>query len=756
MKHTIFKYVAVAAVLLATAMNAEAQYNTEGGVSTYKQVTGPDTDGYYTLRLETFATGTTTVTDVSTPVDVVLVLDVSRSMSASRGTITQLSSNSTLSYNDVVNSETNYLFKRSGGQGPGQSTSYNQIFGQYYNGNYYLYIAPTGNTYYYLTANGGTVEKKDSDGNPTPPSGAASSNTADGNIVTSTNSNFYTGSSRINDLQEAVNAFIDEINKNDLYDKKGNARSSRLGNRIAIVTFASNATTVSELTSLTDNGSALKSSVNSFILAQGTNSGNGMINANDILSGIGSDRESSRVVVMFTDGTPNDQYAAIGEAYKTKNTYSASVFTVGLFDTSPDTNSATYKYMNYVSSNFPNATNYSTPGEGDTSAGYYKDASEENADLTSIFVSIAQSSAQADATVGSSTQVRDVVTNAFVLPDNVSAADVTVYKSKATGTGTGAEDEEPSWATAEDITNSVTIKIVKVDENGDPIADDDNTTTAKNKALIVEGFDYSLKDSSEGAGDGNWVGQRYKNGSWTWAGYKLIITFKVLADPEATGGETQTNMESSGVYIKNENGTYTCINNYKQPHTTLSVNIKIKKKGLRSGESATFVLMKIRPKNWVEDGDLQTNIANIEYNIIGKPKPGVNDYDGPLTAKDGSAYYKALGWKNFNKVILTNKSTTDGAEVTKMVLALDPYWVYMVREDDWGWSYTMEGDTNQVGEDGTYTTSSVEVNPFNFKNTEKTNVVKHAEAIMINHFKQGVDTENYKSSKVESFTTPTN
>lgn len=92
----------------------------------------------------------------------------------------------------------------------------------------------------------------------------------------------------------------------------------------------------------------------------------------------------------------------------------------------------------------------------------------------------------------------------------------------------------------------------------------------------------------------------------------------------------------------------------------------------------------------------------------------------------------------------------------KDVLVLDPYWVYMVLEDDWGWAYTMTGDTNQVGDEGTYTTSSVEVNPFRFHNEEKTYAVKHAEAIRINHFKsseRNADVEHTKSSKVESFTT---
>ena len=107
------------------------------------------------------------------------------------------------------------------------------------------------------------------------------------------------------------------------------------------------------------------------------------------------------------------------------------------------------------------------------------------------------------------------------------------------------------------------------------------------------------------------------------------------------------------------------------------------------------------------------------------------------------------------KVILTNKGD-DRVEVTKTMMALDPHYIYRVSEDAWGWAYKMTGA--MIG-DEIPNTSTVEVNPFTFENKDKEGVVKHAEAVTINHFDytiqtgefQGKQEEHYKSSKLKSF-----
>ena len=82
--------------------------------------------------------------------------------------------------------------------------------------------------------------------------------------------------------------------------------------------------------------------------------------------------------------------------------------------------------------------------------------------------------------------------------------------------------------------------------------------------------------------------------------------------------------------------------------------------------------------------------------------------------------------------------------------------MYKLEEDNWGFGYILDDNVKD--------TSEQETNPFVFNNTLKVTeaqwggkVVKHAEAVSINHFKGSqseAKVENYKNSKVESIPTP--
>ena len=743
----IFKFITLGIALLAgtVAANAQTTWNKEGGVATAKNVSEPDENGLYTITLETYATGESSITETGIPVDIVLVLDVSGSMSESMTSYSYTARDSQgYSYDNYPYStlyykhtDGNYYAVQTYREGNWMS-GYRDYALRYYAGNRWYYLSGTG-----VTTTRPTIYDNEDDIIWTGVLYTRSSNTQ----------------SKMDALKSAVTAFVNEVHHNSLYDTKGKLRETPLDNQISIVKFANDqyyssessieegnhrdASSDSEPSASgtnynytevlkqfkdvsTDAGvsSLLQQSqggVNAIVEGGATAAHYGLTKAKYLLDTV-KDRESTKVVVFFTDGIPglrgwdnNFANGAIDAAKDIKKAtedggYGAIVYTVGVFDNLGQNATRATNYMNYVSSNYPEAESMSAPHTG-SDQGYYQDASE--ADLTAIFKDIASSASQSDATVNASTQIRDVVSNSFILPEGASADDVTFYTMDITEDGNGWENKKtPAGVSASYKTTT-------------------GSDGVERKMLSVEGFDFTKDDIKDAEGFttrenmGNFVGERYKpDGSTFWAGRKLVIEFKVQANGQATGGSgSATNHSDSGVYVYNpDTDTYTNINSYPVPHTTLPMIIKIKKDGLRHGESATFEIHRCEP---LKDDD-----GNILYNAIGKPRPD--------TTTD----------KNWSKVILTNKGA-DGDPVEKVLMALDPNYVYTIIEDDWAWSYTLSGTGT------TLTTSEVEVNPFIFHNTEKEGVVKHAEAVSINHFATSAEgeatTEEYHSSKVKSF-----
>lgn len=769
MKNT-FKYIAFGIALLASSLALNAQpgtYHEEGGMKTSKKVTGP-TGGYYTIELESFATGETTVTESATPVDIVLVLDVSGSMDESMDEVKYTARN-----------RQGYTYNNYG---------YNTYYYKHTDGNYYAVARwrpgyNSGNRFLRFNVNGTYwyLSGTDTEATTTQPTGTTTGGATIWTGVLYERSNV----TKMEALKEAVGVFIDEVTKNASEDSQGNPRN--VDNRISIVKFAglgndnpgyySNANqyqpsdggnhrnndgynyteVVTGLTSVLNGGGAsLKTTVNSLNAGGATAANGGMQLAVNIVSRIPSDRESNKVVVMFTDGSPTYQNGfqntvargAVSNAYTLKNTYDATVYTIGVFDneTTQIRNYMTYTSSNYPQAQGPNDQGTYTPGTG-SDQGFYQNASD--ADLNEIFKSIAHASGAADATAGASTQVRDVISNSFIMPEG-EAAQITIYTSDITSDGEG-------WSTPVEA-EGVSYEITTVT----------TSTGEEHKQLMVTGFDYTKADVVDSETEftitpGNWVGERYRTATDKyWAGKKLIISFKIKANDEATGGDgANTNHPDSGVYVQrfNEDGTpvlidgkpvYDRVNQYDVPHTNLPLLIKITKDGLRTGESATFQIMRIRPKVDAE--------GNYVTNAIGKPEPNTHTFD-PTPKKPGDPalnpddpmdYLEGTGWEDWSKVILTNKGV-DKAKVEKDLYGLDPGWVYIVIEDDWGWTYTLTGSASSM------TTSNTEINPFNFHNEPRTvnlegnPIVKHAEAVTINHFEtlegEGGREEHYKSSK---------
>lgn len=720
----VYSFVLSALALLAFVPAVKAQVKAQDepveGIEYSKTISKPDEDGIYTITLESYVTGSVQVKSEPIPADIVLVLDVSSSMSASRGTTRVVSTRTSLSYDDVVNSNTNYLYNRNG-------TRY-QLSGLKYNNSYYLYYCQPGNGYRFLQSNGSRCSAVNT---LTPPANAASSSTSSGTIVTFEANNYlYTGSSRIKDLQNAVCDFIDLINDNDLYKNgedgkpdKTKPRDSRLGNALSIITYARNSTVHAHLGFLTDdNISTLKETVRGFTLASGTYSGEGMKDANTELEtwiAAHPDRESFRTAVMFTDGAPNN-YDAIAQAYVTKTTHQAKVFTIGLFDSSPTGDDLTY--MQYTSSNYPSAQGISTPGVGgDPNAGYYQDASNGE-DLSEIFSGIGQqASGGSDIDLDEETVTEvDVVSASFTLPPGADETAITVYTSMVLGADeagnlifgtrdpeTGAEVVDGRWAAP---SNPYTYDKYEKDAQGhrvlveeDVPVDDDINIELKVSGLVpgkkdmieVTGFDYG----------NNFCGtEEDEDGNVVYRGYKVIVEIPIMMDDSAVGGpNVATNAPGSGIYVNGKN-----IAPFVSPTVSLPVNLHINKQGLNEGESAKFTVERAKlPADWVK----------------------------PATSTDEA--YDDLDWEDVTSVFVTRR---DGQQVDKPITKIiglpstddnTTEYVYRIKEDNWSWSYTPTAVT-------AITSDHLITNPFIFTNTKKEGIeqqIRHAESKVTNTFR---------------------
>lgn len=261
---------------------------------------------------------------------------------------------------------------------------------------------------------------------------------------------------------------------------------------------------------------------------------NGIFEANPIQSG----ETRNRVVVLFTDGVPgwsgfdsDTANAAITRASTAKNTYGATVYSIGIFsgaDASTAGNSSgneTQKanwFMQQVSSN------NGTPRW----PSYYLSAGDADS-LNSIFQQISNNitTGGSSTTLGSETVIKDIISPYFTLPAGASASGIRLDTYDCTGM-TG---DTYTWSSTSDGNGGAKASI----------SDDQ---------VSVTGFDFSE----------NWCGtETGTDGSVTYRGKKLVITFTVDPKPGFLGGNGVPTNDNAGVY---ENGSATTpVITFEQP-----------------------------------------------------------------------------------------------------------------------------------------------------------------------------------------------
>lgn len=347
---------------------------------------------------------------------------------------------------------------------------------------------------------------------------------------------------KIDVLKSAVNGFIDKV-----AEKSPNSS-------IAVVKFASDkeydvgngyngsgynySQIVQNLTAVNEAGAnSLKTAVNQLTAAGATRADYGMQHAQTIVNGaMGNGRQ--KVVIMFTDGQPSTWRgfsATVAKdaikASKSIKDAGATVYTIGCFGTTPSDNSNIGKYMNRVSSNYPDATNMDngTRGVGD----YYKTVSSAE-DLNNIFQTISETVGTTTVKLGEESVLRDVISDSFTLPSDYTDGDIKAYSVSCESSTKNADGTYTyTWKTTPDTDKY------------------DVTVAADNKTINVTDFDYAA----------NWVDQYGVGGSKS-HGKKLVVEIPIVLDPDATGS-VDTNGPASGIYASAD--AETAFANFKTP-----------------------------------------------------------------------------------------------------------------------------------------------------------------------------------------------
>lgn len=394
---------------------------------TMNKTVKPNQDGTYTVCLESYATGSVTTTQAPVPMDFVLVLDVSGSMTDEIAYYTYQAINKTSwSVSDVYNAY--YQKDILGIPHRTDVTYYAKIDDEYYPVSYQSKWG-WGYREHWLEANNKPLGKKVTD------------STWKEEVY---NQELYTRQTdpnkttkKLDAMKTAVNNFIESV----AAQKNGD---TPVAHRISIVKFAGTSTNkvgndtdgdgenytqkVTELTDVTANGSvdSLKDAVNDLTAGGATAADWGMQKAKDVLTKRG-DNPNPSIVIMFTDGQPNhgsgyskDVAGAAVDTAKTLKAAGTEVYTIGMFsEANPnDKNGNFNKYMNGVSSNYPNASgtkdrwgNYNDITLGVPADGNYYFKADNAGALDQVFQTISESTTTTSPLDASAVVVDNVPSN---------------------------------------------------------------------------------------------------------------------------------------------------------------------------------------------------------------------------------------------------------------------------------------------------------------------------------------------------------
>lgn len=495
-----------------------------------------DEDGNYSLTLEAYVTNEVTKGSKTTPLDIVLVLDVSGSMAQN-----------TTSYTYEATQETNW--------------SYSDIDSWWADEYYYK----VGESYYEVHS---VWERKGSfpnryteyslyysDDNGIRHSLGEPARDEDSTILS--NTVLYTrrndgSTSKLSAMKTAVNSFIDQVAENAAGDTS--TTEDNVIHRISIVKFGSDnrdsvgnghnrsgynySQVVKDLTEVSSNVQELKSTVNSLDASGATQVNYGLKHAQRVLSGDqqyglgGAREEAKQVVVVFTDGQPTSGSSweggvaadAVNLACDLKDG-GVTVYTIGMFeDADPsDTDGRFNKYMNGVSSNYPNAEVTNWRGDrtqdwddcklgGRVTEGNYYFAADDAEELENAFSTIADNVSTSKVAAGANTVLSDTLSEFFTFPEGLTGSSDGGMVQYAEVKGQDA-DGSYTWYEPETLTGVTPV------------------VNADSKTITVKGFDYTANAVTKTTN---------QDGTVTWSGGKLVLTFPIQPDVNGSWSAAET------------------------------------------------------------------------------------------------------------------------------------------------------------------------------------------------------------------------
>lgn len=578
---------------------------TVDGLVINKTATAND-DGTYNIKLEAYTTGSVSTTESTKPTDIVLVLDQSGSMDDNMTSYTY-----TAAY--PGNSHSGYYYVK-------YRDSYVRVswcsdceawtdgctdgwFWQHYSGNKYT------------------------------PKTSASDTASD---------QFYSRGSattikRLTALKKAVTSFADDVAKKAKGPDGILGTDDDVNHRIAVVGFASGRyyqgrnynygnTEVFVGANQYKYGSSAQSvygsalqdmskqagqnniaaSIGALDANGGTLTNLGLEMANGILAANKvTDNSRNRIVVVFTDGQPgwsgydsSVANSAINQAATTKNTYNATVYTVGIFENADATsagnqNGTEAEMSNWFMQNM--SSNNGTPQD----PSYYLSASDSDT-LSTIFQKISNQISESKIDLGSQTVIKDTVTKYFDMPTDASKVSVKSYDC------TGVADGKPTWSeTGTVINNAVTL---------DP----------SNNSVNVTGFDFNANYVTEKGRDET---DPKKEG--TFHGRKLVIEFTVTAKNGFVGGNSvPTNGSDSGVYDKD--GKEVATFDVPQVNVPIKPELTVNDKVIYEGGSADVSGL----YNAADTSSWKYDFVNVSYEV----KNGNTAVSGSVSPADCTDY----------------------------------------------------------------------------------------------------------------------